>query len=196
MKIKTDFLIISLLLFSAFLIGCKPSAPPPDTPEPEVIEGGEVLPEEDEEESKEPETIEYSLGLFVEYTGGGIENVYGAKRIPFGVNSNNKIVSPGGSFEISGNVGEFSVHGTVNIKLDGELEYNKSDKNWLFHLMLRPSINNYIWEAGGIVLDNSMEEWEAPFVMPFEDGAVLEYPNMIFRFTLQDIPMWPVPLVD
>ena len=196
MKIKTCFLIISLLFLSILLTACKPSEPPPGAPEPDVIEGGEVLPEEeDEEESKEPEAVEYSLGLFVEYTGGGIENVYGSKRIPFGIDSNNKIVSPGGNFEISGNVGGFSVHGTVNIKLSGEIEYDKGAKQWMFHMMLRPSLNDYIWQGPGITMDNSMEEWEAPFSMPFEDGAVLEYPNMVFRFTLQDIPMWPVPII-
>ncbi len=152
----------------------------------------------DPEPEPEPEDLppDYSYGLFVEYTGGGIGSVRGSERIPFGVDSHNKIVSPGGSFDIAGKVGGCNAHGTVNIKMGGNLEYTKSSKQWMFHLMLKPAINNYIWECGGMVMDNSMEEWDAPFIMPFDEGAVIEQPGLVFRLTLQDIPLWPIPLVD
>ena len=153
--------------------------------------------EEKPEPEPEPEDlpVDYSYGLFVEYTGANIGSVRGSKKILFGIDSHNKIVSPGGSFDIAGKVGECNANGIVNIKMGGNIEYNKSSKQWMFHLMLRPAINNYIWECAGMVMDNSMEEWDAPFIMPFDDGATLEMPGLVFKLTLQDIPLWPVPLI-
>ncbi|MBU1017518.1 hypothetical protein KKA33_00635 [Patescibacteria group bacterium] len=163
--------------------------------ESEPCLGGGADPEPEPEPEDLPIT-DYPYGLFVEYTGANIGSIRGSERIPFGIDSHNKIVSPGGNFDIAGKVGVCNAHGTVNIKMGGNLEYTKSSKQWMFHLMLRPAINNYIWECGGTVMDNSMEEWDAPFIMPFDEGAVIEQPGLVFKMTLQDIPLWPVPLID
>lgn len=216
--------IIFLFLVAIFLTGCN-TAPKPDVirsadqpggdsdkceegyewcePIQECLEESEPCldggAEPEPEPEPEPEDLpitDYPYGLFVEYITANIGSIRGSKRIPFGIDSHNKIVSPGGSFDIAGKVGECNANGTVNIKMGGNIEYSKSSKQWMFHLMLRPAINNYIWECAGMVMDHSMEEWDAPFIMPFDEGATLEMPGLVFRLTLQDIPLWPVPLVD
>jgi len=217
--------IILFLISIAFLAGCNMAEPVKEAEEPlpdrpiggnsdecekgyvwcepvqkclkesEPCLGGGAEPEPEPEPEDLPVT-DYSYGLFVEYTGANIGSIRGSKRIPFGIDSHNKIVSPGGSFDIAGKVGGCNAHGTVNIKMGGNIEYSKSAEQWMFHLMLRPAINNYIWECVGMVMDNSMEEWDAPFVMPFDEGATIEMPGLVFKFTLQDIPLWPIPLVD